>query len=89
MQSLAAKCAAPILGTEAPADWCAGRIPPMSKKSLTEEWRARRAVAFFVISMGCRDPLEHKIRFQLEGVFEEVRVELTLSAAPAPIELVR
>jgi hypothetical protein len=35
-------------------------------------WCARRAVAFAVISIGYRDPLQHKVHFGPKGVFEEL-----------------
>ena len=34
-------------------------------------WCARRAVAFFVISTGYRDPSQHKVHFRLKSTLEE------------------
>jgi hypothetical protein len=34
-------------------------------------WCARRAVAFAAISMGYRDPLQHKVHFEPKSTFEE------------------
>jgi hypothetical protein len=30
------------------------------------------AVAFVAISMGCRDPLQHKVHFEPKSAFEEM-----------------
>jgi hypothetical protein len=37
-------------------------------------WCARRAHSFVAISMGCKDPLRHKVHFEPKSIFEEVTV---------------